>query len=937
MREKEPTMALHLRAKRPVLTTKLLGASVAVLALLLQPFGALPLPVASAASTSDVWIKSAMPDPAGSDEKGEYVVLENKTSSTINLSGWSLSDNTTSFNLSGIMGPSATLKICSETDSTSTAIGCGLEWASMSLANAGETLTLRESTEIIDQVTYSSSASGVEVVFASHTTAPVVAVNPVLGAEEFVTNNGSYKGISVGFNASGFGTVSNVSVAITREDGTIVTKTANAGVRDLISNQIGPVQLTAPFVIQEGTFTEASDIIYWQPAIGGSWSSVTRPVSVLVSVTDENGTKAVSNTSFIEANGVTYESLLPALSVPDTEKPTVELLNPEAGSYNPTQYQVKAIDDKKLEIVTANLYKGSDLLKSCSERNLDASEYTLTCPVPADLANGTYSIRYNAKDQASKLSQTMSSTFMVDTTDPTATLKNTSVGNVDQRILKEADFKLYDNNKLRAYIVNETRTQVSPNQWSDANDIKVGSRGGQYGRNEIKVEDMAGNVSEPFVFYLDNKAPRADVKSESLGDASEATFRQVSFKLYDEHKINKIVVNSVEKDLSDNQWSDLNNVKPGAFGAREGNNTLVVYDVAGNTFNYEFVLDTTLPVASVQSPADGDQLEGTVPVVITANDETKLAAYSYRIKNTETGTTVVNRVVTSESGVTEAEVLTWDTKSFENGEYYVYVSARDVAGNRSEQRIYVTVANEGPAVSVASPVDAQVVDQNLDVAFSATDPSLLGAYCVKINGGSCVANGYRYQPEDGRQYTVSVDVSGLPEGSHETTVRVTDRAGNATERVVGFMIDRAEEPQGGETGIPGPISGDDNDNPDEVDESPINQTPSVQPTQTGGTTSGPATAPQFTPAPQFVAAINNGSQSNQSEQESETQTEDDGDILGTSSTEDEDNGDVAGASDKAGWSIGDMAWYWWVAGVLGLMALWLLIAAGIRRLRGTDA
>ncbi|UUE20006.1 hypothetical protein [Microbacterium sp. J1-1] len=36
------------------------------------------------------------------------------------------------------------------------------------------------------------------------------------------------------------------------------------------------------------------------------------------------------------------------------------------------------------------------------------------------------------------------------------------------------------------------------------------------------------------------------------------------------------------KGLTDNAWSDLNAVKPGAFGAVEGANTLVVYDVAGN-------------------------------------------------------------------------------------------------------------------------------------------------------------------------------------------------------------------------------------------------------------------------------------------------------------------------------------------------------------------
>ena len=59
-------------------------------------------------------------------------------------------------------------------------------------------------------------------------------------------------------------------------------------------------------------------------------------------------------------------------------------------------------------------------------------------------------------------------------------------------------------------------------------------------------------------------------------------------------------------------------------------------------------------------------------------------------------------------------------------------------------------------------------------------------------------------------------------------------------------------------------------------------------------------------------------------------------ILGTSTTESESDGDVAGASDEAGWSIADMAWYWWVVAVLGAIGAWLLLAAGIRRIRGTN-
>lgn len=133
-----------------------------------------------------------------------------------------------------------------------------------------------------------------------------------LTAEEFVATDGSYKGVSVGFRTEGFGTATAVTVTLTRDDATTVTKTANQGVLDIInSDTVGGDQLTTPFVIQEGGFTEASDTVYWNPA-PAVWTTETRPVSVTITVTDENGETFVTNSTFNdgEPSWPTYESLL---------------------------------------------------------------------------------------------------------------------------------------------------------------------------------------------------------------------------------------------------------------------------------------------------------------------------------------------------------------------------------------------------------------------------------------------------------------------------------------------------------------------------------------------------------------------------------------------------------------------------------------------------
>lgn len=128
------------------------------------------------------------------------------------------------------------------------------------------------------------------------------------------------------------------------------------------------------------------------------------------------------------------------------------------------------------------------------------------------------------------------------------------------------------------------------------------------------------------------------------------------------------------------------------------------------------------------------------------------------------------------------------------------------------------------------------------------------------------------------------------------------------------------------------------------EETPATDTGSDTGAGTNGTPSNTASIPLATsplaavvttsPTPFTTAFI--GTQNNAATQSEATEQADDGDILGTTATENDDNGEVAGANDKAGWSIGDMAWYWWVVAVLGAMGLWLMIAAGIRRLRGSE-
>lgn len=206
-------------------------------------------------------------------------------------------------------------------------------------------------------------------------------------------------------------------------------------------------------------------------------------------------------------------------------------------------------------------------------------------------------------------------TFTLDTSAPQITIKSAdngytpfSTGNDD--VYSLVHFKLHDNTLIHSFSVNDSEfTELTPNSWSDVNNVRVGHLGAVEGWNTIAVRDIAGNESS-LDFFLDGTAPTVSVKGientytpESFPvESEEDTFTEVSFKLFDSNKIDKVTINGIEKDLSDDEWSDVNFVSPGVFGAQLGLNVLVAYDIAGNTTTYEFTL--------VEATTDPDNGQG---------------------------------------------------------------------------------------------------------------------------------------------------------------------------------------------------------------------------------------------------------------------------------------------------------------------------------------
>ncbi len=154
----------------------------------------------------------------------------------------------------------------------------------------------------------------------------------------------------------------------------------------------------------------------------------------------------------------------------------------------------------------------------------------------------------------------------------------------------------------------------------------------------LRGTDGAGNTrywnnnaaNRQHVFIVDNTKPEISV-SGYQGDLASKTFREVSFKLKDlGSKIDRAELNG--KPFTSNHgssWGDLNTVwaNKSWSGAQQGANTLVLYDMAGNSSSYTFTIDTVAPTATLSyTPAGPAWTKNNVTVTLTASEPIKQSA-----------------------------------------------------------------------------------------------------------------------------------------------------------------------------------------------------------------------------------------------------------------------------------------------------------------------
>lgn len=268
----------------------------------------------------------------------------------------------------------------------------------------------------------------------------------------------------------------------------------------------------------------------------------------------------------------------------------------------------------------------------------------------------------------------------------------------------------------------------------------------------LMVYEAAGNMAIWSVnFTLDTAPPSLEILAPDDGTLFDMNNITVNYTVHED----TTSVASLRYRLNGGAWSDVLGDEIVLLGLPDNDHTLEIMatDLAGNSASafVAFTVDTTAPVVSITSPAEG----------------------GYSINRT------VNWIVEDVSGVDLTEVsidgIDWTVVSgtsrtfmLADGTYTVYVRVTDKVGLVGTESVNFTVDTLTPTVEVTWPTgDAYNNTGSVLVQWNAADANDIAKTEISTDGSS-------WSAVSGTNATVT----GLTDGTWTIYVRVTDPAGN---------------------------------------------------------------------------------------------------------------------------------------------------------------
>lgn len=476
---------------------------------------------------------------------------------------------------------------------------------------------------------------------------------------------------------------------------------------------------------------------------------------------------------------------------PDTEKPSVTITTPATPIFSSsTTLTIQATDTVGVAKIVGNIYRNETLLKSTTTAvspAATAAQHTIDLGKVlqgAPLAEGTYSLRYNALDSSGNISATRSYGFTIDNTTPTASF---SFSNSNGNALTRDDV-----------VVTMTASEAvkAPDGWTQVTPAQYTRTYSANGKQSIRLTDLAGNQSPELRFEI-KRIDRGAPVIAGIADGAVVNVASVElivtdpkFEGYDGFDaLHGLSINGGTVATTYNATDKSYRITL----QDEGTYTATATDKAGNVTTRSFRIDRSAPVITTTIAQDAF-LRGTTGVQLITADEVNPAIVNIRLLRHD-GTSVAGTGLYS---TTAGTVTTWqfDTSAVADGRYRLQFSARDKAGNPA-QTVYrdITIDNTAPEATItrADKYGAEGVS---------SDPSAV--VWVSINGGEPVALGSDYITEkDGVYYWSLTFTSELEGGDYTVDVYAQDPAGNVTPEVQRarylFTVTPASSEEPGET------------------------------------------------------------------------------------------------------------------------------------------
>jgi hypothetical protein len=191
--------------------------------------------------------------------------------------------------------------------------------------------------------------------------------------------------------------------------------------------------------------------------------------------------------------------------------------------------------------------------------------------------------------------------------------------------------------------------------------------------------------------------------------------------------------------------------------------------------------DTTAPTISLQQPANGATVSGTVTVTATASDNVGVVGVQFKQGATNIGA----------EDTTAPYSVSWNTTTVANGSYSLTAIARDAAGNTTTSAVVtVTVSNTdttAPTVSITTPANNATVQNTVTVSANASDNVGVAGVQFKVDGANLGAE------DTTAPYSVSWTTTTVANGTHTLTAMARDAAGNtATSTTVSVTVNNPD-------------------------------------------------------------------------------------------------------------------------------------------------